>query len=691
MSSPADADLSDIRNIGIVAHIDAGKTTTTERILYYTGREHRMGSVDEGTTVTDYLEEERRRGITITAAATSCFWRDKMISIIDTPGHVDFTAEVERSLRVLDGAVVIFDSVEGVEAQSETVWRQADKYKVPRIAFANKLDRIGASFDRVLDSMKERLHVTPLPIQMPWGIEHDFKGVIDLLRMNALTFVAEELGSRIEIERIPEDLFEEAAIRRDELIEKIAELDELILEKYIEGTEPTIEELIAALRRITVAFKAVPVLCGSSLRNKGIQPLLDAIVDFLPSPLDVPPVFGVNPKTEKEELRRPDPDEPLAALAFKIISNPTGDLTFIRVYSGTLEKGMRVYNPRLDKYERVAQVYRMHADTRQPVDCVRAGDIVAVTGFKVTATGDTICGESGKIMLEKMAFPETLVSMAIEPETNTERQRLELALSTIAHEDPTFKHGYDNETGQLIISGMGELHLEIVANRLIGEFKVKMRTGEPRVSYRETVTRNAEAWGEFAQLVAGRPQYARVRVRIEPNPNELAPRFANEVRDMRLSREFLATISESALSSASAGVLASYPSINVRIVLTGFEFREQESVAPAYAAATNAAYKEAFSAASPVLLEPLMQLEVTTPEDYLGAIINDLNRRRVTIGEIHDGYAGSKIVRGTVPLSEMFGYATVVRSLSQGRATYTLEASSYQPVPDEMAKKILLI
>lgn len=691
METPADVDISDIRNIGIVAHIDAGKTTTTERILYYTGREHRMGSVDDGTTVTDYLEEEKRRGITITAAATSCFWQNKLICIIDTPGHVDFTAEVERSLRVLDGAVVIFDSVEGVEAQSETVWRQADRYHVPRIALANKLDRVGASFDRVLDSMRKRLHANPLPLQMPWGVESGFKGMIDLIRLKALLFHDEDLGSRIEEVEIPPELAEEAFMRRDELIERVAELDEVILEKFIEGTEPTGEELVSAIRRITVASLAVPLLCGSSLRNKGVQPLLDAIVAYLPSPLDVPPVEGINPKTEQLEMRRPDPEEPFSALAFKIITHPTGDLTFIRMYSGELEKGNRVFNPRIGKFERVAQVYRMHADRREAVDKVRAGDIVAVTGFKMTATGDTICNEAKKIMLEKMAFPETLVSMAVEPETNAERQRLEFSLSTISREDPTFKHGYDNETGQLVVSGMGELHLEIIASRLVNEFKVKMRTGEPRVSYRESVTASGEAWGEFAQLVGGKPQFGKLRVRVVPNPGELSPVFACEVRDANLTRELLAAISDGLLASARSGVLVSYPSINVRVVLTGFEYRDNEGTVAAYMAAADAAYRAAFNSASPVIMEPLMHLEVTTPEDYLGNVINDLNRRRATISDMHEGYAGARIVKGTVPLSEMFGYATVVRSLSQGRATYTLEASTYQQVTDETARRILLI
>ncbi len=691
MQPPSDVEISDIRNIGIIAHIDAGKTTTTERILYYTGKEHRMGSVDEGTTVTDYLEEERRRGITITAAATSCFWRGKMINIIDTPGHVDFTAEVERALRVLDGAVVIFDAVEGVEAQSETVWRQADRYRVPRIAFANKMDRVGASFERTVESMRERLGVLPLPVQMPWGAESSFKGVFDLVRRRALLFPEEELGARVEEVEIPDEYRDEVELRREELVERLADLDDVILEKFLEGEDPEPDELLAALRRVTVAFKGVPLFVGSALRNKGVQPLLDGIVDLLPSPLDVPPVRGINPKTGKEEERRPDPSEPLAALAFKIIFHPTGDLTFLRVYSGTLKQGMRLFNPRTGKFERVSQIYRMHADRREAMKQVCAGDIVAVTGFKLTATGDTVCNEAKKIILEKMHFPQTLVSMAVEPETNAERERLELALATIAREDPTFRYAYDEETGQLIVSGMGELHLEIIANRLVNEFKVRMRTGEPRVSYRESIRKPAEEWGEFAQLLGGKPHFGRVRLRLEPDRSRLEPVFSNEVRDQMLSRELLKAIEEGALSAAQSGVLAAYPSINLRITLTGFEYREGETTAPACMAAASAAYRAAFLAGEPVLLEPLMAFEITTPEEYLGAIINDLNRRRATIGEMLEGHASSRIIRGTVPLSEMFGYATAVRSLSQGRASYVLEAHTYQEIPEDRAKKILLV
>ncbi|MDZ7814924.1 MAG: elongation factor G [Planctomycetota bacterium] len=691
MDAGSEIELSDIRNIGIVAHIDAGKTTTTERILYYTGREHRLGSVDEGTTVTDYLEEEKRRGITITAAATSCFWRDKVINIIDTPGHVDFTAEVERSLRVLDGAVVVFDSVEGVEAQSETVWRQADTYKVPRIAFANKLDRMGALFSRVTDSMVDKLGAEPIAIQFPLGSEADFYGLVDLVENRALVFPEEHLGSRVEQIDIPGEVSEEVRFAREEMIEKIAELDEKILEKFIEGIEPTAEELRAALRRITLSSAAVPVLCGSSLKNKGVQPLLDAIVDLLPSPVEMPPVDGVHPKTEKAIRRNADPDEPFSALVFKIISKPTGDLTFMRVYSGKASRGDKVYNPRLGKFERLAHIYRMHADRPETVEQVRAGDIIAMTGLKATGTGDTLCDGHARILLEELAFPETLISMAVEPETNAERDKLELALATVSREDPTFKYKYDDETGQLIVSGMGELHLEIIVSKLRSEFKVKMRVGEPRVSYRETVTTGAESRGEFEKLVAGRQQFGAVKLRIEPSEDHLVPVFENEIREPNLTREYLEAIRDGVMSAVQSGALAAYPSINLKVVLTGFEYREEESSPPAYVAAASVAYRRAFSEGSPVLLEPLMSLEVTTPEEYLGNIVNDLNKRRATITDMQEKAAGIRVVKGRVPLSEMFGYATIVRSMSQGRATYTLEPSTYQPVPEEMTKKLLLV
>ncbi|GAB4149945.1 MAG: elongation factor G [Planctomycetota bacterium] len=691
MEHTPEVDLGDIRNIGIVAHIDAGKTTTTERILYYTGREHRLGSVDEGTTVTDYLEEEKKRGITITAAAISCFWREKMINIIDTPGHVDFTAEVERSLRVLDGAVVVFDAVEGVEAQSETVWRQANRYKVPRIAFANKMDRVGASFDRVLDTMRSRLNANPLPVQIPIGVESEFKGVIDLIKKRAYVFPEEELGSRVEEIIVPVGLRDELELRRDELIERVAELDEVILEKYLSGIELSPEELMAAIRRITLSFEAVPVLCGSSLRNKGVQPLLDAIVEYLPSPLDVPPVVGLNPKTGAEEIRHADSKGPLAALAFKIISNPTGDLTFLRIYSGFVEQGMRLFNPRLAKFERVSQVYRMSAIHREPVERARAGDIVAVTGLKITGTGDTLCSESHKILLEKMVFPETLISMAVEPESNSEREKLELSLATISREDPTFKFGYDNETGQLVVSGMGELHLEIVTNRLLNEFKVRMRTGEPRVSYRESITKAAEGSGEFAQMLGGRPQYGKVGIRLEPDSGLLVPTVTIAVRHPNLNKEIEQAIIDGFNSAVASGVLAAYRSIYLKATITSFEYRELERTPAAYVAATSIAYRNAFEKGAPTLLEPLMSLEIHTPEEYLGGILNDLNRRRATITEMNEREDGVSCLRGQVPLSEMFGYATIFRALSQGRASYSLEPSSYTQVPEEVARRILLV
>ena len=691
MSDASDVDISNIRNIGIIAHIDAGKTTTTERILYYSGTEHRMGSVDDGTTVTDYLEEEKKRGITITAAAISCSWLGKLINIIDTPGHVDFTAEVERSLRVLDGAVVVFDAVEGVEAQSETVWRQADKYHVPRIAFANKMDRMGASFDRVLDSMIERLGAAPLPIQMPIGAESGFSGVIDLVGNRALVFPEEDLGSRVEEIPIPIDLIEEVEMAREDLIERLAELDEEIIEKFIEGIELTEDEIYASLRRVTISLAAVPVLCGSSLKNKGVQPLLDVIVKLLPSPVDVPPITGIDIKTGTEVQRLASEKEPFAALAFKIISNPTGDLTFIRVYSGSAAQGARVFNPRIGKFERLSQLYRMHAIRREIVKVVRAGDIVATTGLRVTGTGDTICSEAKKISLEKMAFPDTLISMAVEPETNAEKEKLEFSLSVISREDPTFKFEYDDETGQLVISGMGELHLEVIAHRLSSEFKVKMRVGEPRVSYRETISTPSVGVGVFEKILGGKPQYAKVVLRLEPNPSNLLPVYSVEANTKALPKDIRLAIQEGAMSAAQSGALSSYPSINLNIVLESFEVREFESTPASFAAAASYAFQDAFLQGNPKLLEPQMSLEVTTPEEYLGSIVNDLNRRRATITDMRERSASIRLINGRVPLSEMFGYATICRSISQGRATYSLEPFSYQPVPDEVAKKIFMV
>ncbi|MFA4986479.1 MAG: EF-Tu/IF-2/RF-3 family GTPase [Candidatus Brocadiia bacterium] len=523
------------------------------------------------------------------------------------------------------------------------------------------------------------------------GIESSFVGMIDVIGRRAFFFDEDELGAKVSSREVPEEFRDEVEIRRAELVEKVAEFDEVILEKYIDGTEPSEEELIQATRRVTLAFQAVPVLCGSSLRNKGVQPLLDKIVELLPSPLDVPPVKGVDPKTGREETRETDPSEPTAALAFKIIALPTGDLTFLRVYSGSVKPGARLFNPRLTKFERISQVYRMAADQRKAMAECRSGDICAVTGLKLTSTGDTLCNEARKILLEKMAFPETLVSVAIEPETNAERERLEVSLGTISREDPTFKYGYDNETGQLLISGMGELHLEIITHRLIGEYKVRLRSGEPRVSYRETVTEAAQNEGVFESIVGGKPMYGKVLLMVEPNPGVLAPTFDFRFSDPRLTEDLRKAITEGALGAAASGVLASYPSIYLKVHLVGAEFRETETTPAAFAAAASAAYKNTFEAAHPALLEPLMSFEVSTPEDYLGAVINDFGRRRATISHVGSRGTNTQVVKGTVPLSEMFGYATAVRSLSQGRAVYTLEPSTYQRVPEEVAKKILLV
>jgi len=712
-------DLSRVRNIGIVAHIDAGKTTTTERILYYTGKIYKIGEVHEGTATMDWMEQEQERGITITAAATRCQWRDALINIIDTPGHVDFTIEVERSLRVLDGAVVVFDAVSGVEPQSETVWRQADKYKVPRIVFINKMDRVGANFPSCIKQIKKRLNANPVPVVLPIGAESEFTGVINLVTMKALIWSGEELGAKFDVTEIPEAYKKSAVHHREHMLEQLADHDENILKKFLEGMEITEEEINSSIRRSTIAGKIVPVFCGSSFKNKGIQPLLDAVVDYLPSPVDLPPVKGFDPAAPKavvppasdissasssdtkqrevvpaEEgtlLRKPSPDEPFTALAFKIQSDPyIGKLTYVRVYSGRLENGSYIYNATQDVTERVARLVIMHADKREDIDAISAGDIAAIVGLKKTFTGDTLCTKEDPIILESMEFPEPVISVAIEPATNADEEKLGLALNRLAEEDPTFKVKVDHETGETIISGMGELHLEILVDRMKREFNVEAKVGKPQVAYRESIKKKVVQEGKYIKQSGGRGQYGHVVIEMEPIPDKSKNfEFINKITGGAIPREYIPAVEKGLKeTSESGGVLAGYPVVDVRLTLVDGSYHEVDSSEMAFKLAASMAFKEAMKKASPYLLEPIMKIEVITPEEYMGEIIGDLNARR---GKIFTMEAKGKLnyIRGAVPLAEMFGYATVLRSLSQGRASYNMEPYGYEEVPKQISDKIL--
>ena len=680
--------LEKTRNIGIMAYIDAGKTTTTERMLFYSGRVHRMGEVHDGSSTMDWMVQEQERGITITSAATTCQWKGFCINIIDTPGHVDFTVEVERSLRILDGSVAIFCSVGGVEPQSETVWRQADKYGVPRIAYINKMDRIGADFFQSLAMIKERLGANPVAIQLPIGSEENFVGVIDLIRNKTLRFV-DELGTRIEEADIPADLADLAAEYREKLIEIIAEQDEEIMLKYLEGDELSEEDIKRSIRKATISVKMVPVLCGSSFKNKGVQQLLDAIVDFLPAPINLPPIKGIVPVTGQEEKRMSSDDEPFSALAFKIMTDPyVGKLTFIRVYSGKLSTGSYVYNSTKDQRERIGRILRMHANHREDVNEIYAGDIVAVVGLRKTTTGDTLCFEQNPILLESMEFPDPVISVAIEPRTVADQDKMGVALVKLAEEDPTFKIYTNGETGQIIISGMGELHLEIIIDRLLREFKVEANVGRPQVAYKETVLAIGKAEGKYIRQTGGRGQYGHVILEVEPSERGAGFEFVNKIVGGAIPREYIPTIESGIREALENGVLASFPLTDLKATLLDGSYHEVDSSDVAFKIAASIGFKGAVQKAKPILLEPVIKIEVVVLEEYVGDVIGDLNARRGQIEEM-ESRGTARIVRGSVPLAEMFGYATALRSRTQGRGTYTMQFSHYGEVPLQLAEEIV--
>jgi elongation factor G len=677
-----------IRNIGIIAHIDAGKTTTTERILYYTGRAHRMGEVHEGSATMDWMPQEQERGITITSAATTCFWLEHQINIIDTPGHVDFTAEVERSLRVLDGAVGVFCAVGGVEPQSETVWRQAEKYRVPRIAFINKLDRIGADFHRCVQEIRDKLGAHPLVLQLPLGIEQSFQGVIDLIRMQAIIYDEETLGATYRIEPVPEEYRDETEVARVQLLEALAENDEAFLTRYLEGETITPEEIEAQIRQETIASRLVPVLCGAAFKNKGVQPLLDAIVKYLPSPLDVPAVRGLNPQGS-EETREVDEHAPLAALVFKIMTDPyVGQLAFLRVYSGTLHVGDHVLNTTKGVRERVGRLLRMHANKREDIEVVRAGDIAATVGLKKTLTGDTLAAEEAPIILEAMAFPEPVISVAIEPKTKADQEKLGMALHKLAQEDPTFRISTDRETGQTLISGMGELHLEILVDRMFREFNLGANVSKPQVAYKETIRRSVKAEGKFVRQSGGRGQYGHVWLELEPLERGAGFEFVDAVVGGVIPREYIPAVKQGVQEAMEAGVFAGYPVVDVRVRVYDGSYHEVDSSELAFKIAGSMAFKEGAKKAGGILLEPVMEVEVVTPEEFMGDVIGNLNARRGSIKAVTTR-AGARVISARVPLAEMFGYATDLRSLSQGRATYTMHFSAYQEVPFNLAEELL--
>ncbi len=681
--------LEKIRNFGIAAHIDAGKTTTTERILYYTGRTHKIGEVHEGAATMDWMEQERERGITITSAATYCKWRDMQFNIIDTPGHVDFTAEVERSLRVLDGAVVVFDSGNGVEPQSETVWRQADKYHVPRIIFSNKMDKIGADFYMVVSQVKEKLGANPLPIQIPIGQESEFKGIVDLVEMKAHIWSGEELGAKFDVTDIPADLVEKAKQYRANMIELVADYSEEVMNAYMEGKEPTEAQIKSAIREATLKIKLIPVLCGTAFKNKGVQPMLDAVCDYLPSPLDRKDLKCVNPETNEEVARTADDNAPFAALAFKIQADPfIGKLTYIRVYSGTLNSGSYVLNPGKNNKERISRIVRMHSNNREEIKEVRAGDIAAVVGLKNTTTGDTLCDEANPVVLESMDFPDPVISVAIEPKSKADEEKLANALSRLAEEDPTFTVKTDEETGQTIISGMGELHLEILVDRMKREFNVQANVGRPQVAYRETIRKSAEAESKYIRQTGGRGQYGHVIITAEPLEAAKGFEFVNKIVGGVIPREYIPAVEKGIREALTAGTLAGYPVVDIKVTLTDGSFHEVDSSEMAFKIAGSMAFKDACKKANPVILEPIMKTEVVVPEDYMGDVIGDLNSRR---GKIMNMDSRNKVqhIKANVPLSEMFGYSTTLRSLTQGRGNYSMEPSHYEEVPKQIADKIL--
>jgi elongation factor G len=687
---PRTVPLERMRNIGIAAHIDAGKTTTTERILYYTGRTHKIGEVHEGTAVMDWMEQEQERGITITSAATTCEWRDIQINIIDTPGHVDFTAEVERSLRVLDGAVAVFDAVAGVQPQSETVWRQADKYQVPRICFINKMDRVGADFFHSVGTIVHRLRCRPVPIQLPVGAEDQFKGVVDLVEMKALIWRDETLGSEYDVVEIPSQLQARAREYRDKMIEAVSEHDDHLFEKYVEGKPLTNEEIRAGIRKATIALKIFPVICGSAFKNKGVQSMLDAVVNYLPSPLDVPPIEGVSIDDPNVVLtRRASDEEPFAALVFKIMTDPyVGQLAFFRVYSGNLAAGDSVYNVAKGRKERIGRLLRMHANKREEIQEIFAGDIAAAVGLKTVGTGDTICDDEHPIVLESIEFPTPVIQLAVEPRTKADQEKLGMAIQKLAQEDPTFRVATDPETGQTILSGMGELHLEIIVDRMMREFGVAANVGKPQVAYRETIRKNAQAEGRHVKQSGGRGQYGVVKIRIEPSPPGAGFEFVNEIFGGTVPREYIGPVEAGIKEALEGGILAGFPMSDVKVTLYDGSYHEVDSSEMAFKIAGSLAVKEAARLAKPVLLEPIMAVEVVVPEEYMGDVIGDLNSRRGRI-EGMELRGTSQIIKASVPLSEMFGYATDLRSRTQGRGSFTMHFGRYEEVPANLAEEIV--
>jgi len=677
------------RNIGIMAHIDAGKTTTTERILFYTGVNYKIGEVHDGAATMDWMEQEKERGITITSATTQCFWKDHRINIIDTPGHVDFTIEVERSLKVLDGAVAVFCAVGGVEPQSETVWRQADKYGVPRIAFVNKMDRVGADYFRVVDMIRERLGANPLVCQLPIGVEDSFEGVVDLIRMKGIVWHGEELGAKYEYIDIPSELVDQAEEYREKLVEAVCETDEGLMEKYFEGEEISEEELVKAIRNGTNNLDFTPVLCGTAFKNKGVQPLLDAVVDYMPSPLDVPPIKGLKPGTEEEIVRNPKDDEPFAALAFKITTDPyMGQLTYFRVYSGHLEAGNYVYNASKDKKERVGRLLKMHSNKREEIKEIYAGDICATVGLKFTTTGDTLCDEKNPVVLEAMEFPDPVISVAIEPKTRSDQDKLSAALGKLAQEDPSFKVKVDDETGQTIISGMGELHLDIIVDRLLREFKVEANVGSPQVAYRETIKKSVKQESKYIKQSGGRGQYGHVWLQVEPLEAGSGFEFENKIVGGVIPKDFIPAVQKGVEEAMEAGVLAGFPVVDVKVTLYDGSFHEVDSSEMAFKIAASIGFKDAMKKASPVILEPIMKVEVVVPEEYMGDVMGDLNSRRGKV-EGMEARGNTQVIKSYVPLKEMFGYATNLRSLSQGRGTYTMLFDHYEEVPNNITEEII--
>ena len=683
------------RNIGIMAHIDAGKTTTTERILFYTGVSHKLGEVHDGNAVMDWMEQEQERGITITSAATTCFWKgmdqdwpEYRINIIDTPGHVDFTIEVERSLRVLDGAVAVFCAVGGVEPQSETVWRQATKYQVPRMCFVNKMDRTGANFQRVVGQIKDRLGANPVPIQLPIGAEEGFEGVIDLVKMQAIYWDAENMGTTYEARDIPAELTDDAAAARETMVEAAAEAVETLMEKYLEGEELSNEEIIRGLRQGTLNNEVVPVLCGTAFKNKGVQALLDAVVQYLPAPTEVKAIRGID-EDDQEDVRKSSDEEPFAALAFKIATDPfVGTLTFFRVYSGVVKSGDTVFNPVKGKKERIGRILQMHANSREEIKEVRAGDIAAAVGLKDVTTGDTLCDPSNSITLERMEFPEPVIAVAVEPKTKGDQEKMGMALSKLAQEDPSFRVHTDEESGQTIISGMGELHLDIIVDRMRREFKVEANVGKPQVAYRETIRASVEAEGKFVRQSGGRGQYGHVKIRLEPLEEGGGFQFVDEVVGGVVPKDYIPAVGKGIAEQMNNGVLAGFPMVDVKATLFDGSYHEVDSSEMAFKIAGSMAFKEAALKARPVLLEPIMKVEVVSPEDYMGDVMGDLNRRRGLVQGMEDVPAG-KVIRANVPLAEMFGYATDLRSMSQGRATYSMEFLHYSEAPNSVAEEVI--